>query len=162
MLLLRVAIDSLKLYYMYQVNKTKQIFTLFFNVLPIMHMGDPFASILRRSLGLLNTTFRGSIMIWNSSCAEVFCIAYGALCPFYNSALVLYTPDLTCASWTADTYRILLVPAGQLIHTRSKLFCQTVDTYPIYLAPARQLKQSGSNLCYISWTTDLYVYMLDN
>ena len=45
-------------------------------------------------------------LIWTSSCAEVFCIAYYALCPFYNSALVWYTLDLTCASWTADTYQI--------------------------------------------------------
>ena len=53
---------------------------------------------------------------------------------------------LTCASWTADT--------------GSNLFCQTADTYWIHLALARQLKKSRSNLCYISWTTDIYVGQL--
>ena len=51
-------------------------------------------SILRRSLGLPATTFRGSpgsfkgsSLIPNGSCAEVFCFAYDALCSFYNSVL---------------------------------------------------------------------------
>ena len=71
----------------------------------------PLASTLRRSLGLPATTFRGSLgsfkgssLIWNGGCAQL--MAYDALCPFYNSALVWYTPDLTCASRTADTYWI--------------------------------------------------------
>ena len=51
-------------------------------------------SILRSSLGLPVTTFRaflgsfkGSNLIWNSSCAKVFCFVYDALCPFCNSVL---------------------------------------------------------------------------
>ena len=64
----------------------------------------------------------------------------------------------------------LLQLSSGLIHTRSNL-CQLdswcmldlictswiADTYQIYLAPARQLKKSGSNLCYISWKTHLYI-----
>ena len=53
--------------------------------------GLPLASILKRSLGLPATTFRGSPgslkgsgLIQNGSCAEVFCFAYDALCSFYN------------------------------------------------------------------------------
>ena len=121
--------------------------------------GLALASILRRSQGLPATTFRGSLgdfkrssLIWNSSCGELFCIAYDALCPFYNSL------------WF-DTHQISLVPAGQLIHTGSNLFYQTADTYWIYLAPVRQLKQSSSNLCYLSWTTDTCrsnLHQLDN
>ena len=56
--------------------------------------GLPLVSILRRSLGLPATALRGSLgnfkgssLIWNSSCAEVFCFAYDALCPFYISVL---------------------------------------------------------------------------
>ena len=54
----------------------------------------------------------------------------------------------------------LTFSARELIHLRSNFFCQTVGTYGIYLAPARQLKQSRSNLCYTSWTTDIYARQL--
>ena len=56
--------------------------------------GIPLVSILRRSLGLPATALRGSLgnfkgssLIWNSSCAEVFCFAYDALRPLYISVL---------------------------------------------------------------------------
>ena len=56
--------------------------------------GLPLGSILRRSLGLPATTFRGSQvsfkgsgLIRNGSCEEVFCFEYDALCSFYNSVL---------------------------------------------------------------------------
>ena len=42
-----------------------------------------------------------SSLIWNSRCTEVFCTAYNALCPFYNSALVWdswYTLDVSCTT----------------------------------------------------------------
>ena len=34
-----------------------------------------------------NAGFKGSSLIWNSSCAELFCFACGALCPFCISVL---------------------------------------------------------------------------
>ena len=56
--------------------------------------GLPLASILRKSLGLPATIFRGSLgsfkgssLIWNGSCAEIFCFAYDALCRCYNSVM---------------------------------------------------------------------------
>ena len=70
--------------------------------------GLPLAITLRRSLGLCTTTFRGP---W-----------------LYTMPFVLSTTQL----WF-DTHQIQLVPEGQLIHTRSNLFCQTADTYPISL-----------------------------
>ena len=84
--------------------------------------GLPLASILRGSLGLPATTFRvslgsfkGSSLTWNSSCAEVFCFVYDALCTFYNAVLGSVLPDDVIFSCTLS---------GMLAHYRSNRFIQ--------------------------------------
>ena len=81
----------------------------------------PLASILR-SLGLPATTFRGSLgsfkgssLIWNSGCAGIFCFAYDAFCPFYNSVLGSFMSDNVTSSCTLS---------GMLAHYGSNRFIQ--------------------------------------
>ena len=80
--------------------------------------GHPLASILKRSLGLPATasrgspgSFKGSSLIRNGRCAEVFCFAYDALCSFYNSVL-------------SDSVTFICTLSGMLVHHSSNRFTE--------------------------------------
>ena len=84
--------------------------------------GLPLASILRRSLGLSATTFRGSLasfkgssLVWNSSCTEIFCFVCDVICPFYNSVL---------GSVLSDNITYICTFSGMLVHYSSNRFIQ--------------------------------------
>ena len=94
--------------------------------------GLPLASILRRSLGLPTTTFRGSpgsfkgsSLIRNGSCAELFCFAYDALCSFYNSVLsdnVTFSCTLSGMLVHHSSNRLIERPILVVLHVSSTVW----------------------------------------
>ena len=69
------------------------------------------ATTFRGSLG----NFKGSSLIQNGSCAEVFCFAYDALCPCYNSVM---------GSILSDNVTFKCTLSGTLAHYSSNRFIQ--------------------------------------
>ena len=147
----------------------------------------PLASILRRSLGLPAATcrgslasFKGSSLIRNSSCAEVFCIAYDALRPFLQlrSGLIhtrsnlcqldnWYMLDLTCISWITPTRWICLASTGQLILARQLIHVLSILHYPDnwymrynwYMLDLTCISRTTSSQSLLHWESSL---QLDN
>ena len=71
------------------------------------------------------SSFKGSSLIWNGSCAEVFCFAYDALCPFYNSVLGLFLSDNVTFSCALS---------GMLAHYTSNRFIQRPNLIVLHVS----------------------------
>ena len=91
------------------------------------NVGFPLANILRSWDSA--TTFRGSLasfkgssLVWNGRCAEVFCFVCDTICPFYNSVL---------GSVLSDNVTFSCTLSGMLAHYSSNRFIQRLysDVY---------------------------------
>ena len=89
------------------------------------------ATTFRGSLG----NFKGSSLIQNGSCAEVFCFAYDDLCPCHNSVM---------GSVLSDNVTISCALSGMLAHYSSYRFIQR-PTFIVLHVSSTQVVGSPAN-----------------